>query len=166
MGPYDDLKQALREEMKRQVPVQTLWATAEKVDETTMTVADADEPTVKYYKVLLGLDGMIIQPVEGSRVLIGIIENNDKACFLIHAEQWKSCKLNGDRHGGIGIVPNIAARLKEHESKVNALIDYLAALPVPVSSAVSGPPVPAAYVPFKLTATDENVLQNEIVKHG
>jgi hypothetical protein len=166
MGPFDDFTKALREEMKRSVPVQTVWATVETVSDTTMTVADADESAVKYYNVLLGLQGMIIEPVVGSKVLIGVIENKATACFLIHADQWKSCRMNGEKNGGMAIAPNIASRLKEHETKVNALIDYISQLPVAVSGAVGAPPVPLPYAAFKLSSTSANQLQSTTIKHG
>lgn len=166
MGPLDEFTLALREAMKGLIPVQTIWAIVDDVDEYTMTVLDMAESDIKYYQVLLGLNGMMIWPEKGSRVLIGVIENNDKAYFLIHADKWKSCELNGDKYGGLTIADKVTERLNAIEQKFNSYMDFEDGLPLPVNGAVSGPPVPGARTSFKLNSTQSENLQNTVVKHG
>jgi len=164
VDPFETLAKTLRDQNKRQLPVQTFWGTCKAVNGETMTATDSDG--LDYFKVLLGIGAIIQVPVVGSRVLLGILENQATGCFLIFAEATAEIRLRGAMLGGMLISDKVAARLQEHENKVNALIDYISLLPVPVSGAVSGPPVPVAYTGFKLTATESSALQNNKIQHG
>lgn len=82
------LKQTLRERTRSEIPVIVVWATAEAVDwekKTMLAIGVMDG--VPYYDVLLGLGNKYVKPKVGSKCLLGLIENNDAAAFLIDSEE-------------------------------------------------------------------------------
>lgn len=83
----DKLKKTLSELAKNSTPIQTVWVEVTEVDweERTMTAIGVDDE-LEYYDVLLGLGSIDLKPKKGSTCLIGIIENQDTASFLINAD--------------------------------------------------------------------------------
>lgn len=91
----DKLKDTLAEMAKGAIPVQTVWVEVTEVDweERTMTAIGVDDE-LEYYDVLLGLGSIDLKPKKGSTCLIGIIENQDTASFLINADQIEEIDIN------------------------------------------------------------------------
>ena len=91
----DKLKQTINELIKGNIPIQTVWVTVSEVDweERTMTAIGVDDE-LEYYDVLLGLGSIDLKPKKGSTCLIGIIENQDTASFLINADQIEEIDIN------------------------------------------------------------------------
>lgn len=82
------LAETLSQMAKRHVKVQTAWAIVKSVDwgERTM-VATGVADDLDYLDVLLGLGSIYRKPKPGDKCLIGLVENQDEAAFLIDAEQ-------------------------------------------------------------------------------
>lgn len=91
----DKLKKTLSELAKNNVPIQTVWVEVTEVDweERTMTAIGVDDE-LEYYDVLLGLGSIDLKPKKGGTCLIGIIENQDTASFLISAEEIEEIDIN------------------------------------------------------------------------
>jgi hypothetical protein len=81
------LGQTLNNMAKSHVKVQTCWVTVQEVDwnEKTMTAIGLTDE-LPFYDVQLGVGSFYRKPAVGSMCLIGIIENQDAATFLIDAE--------------------------------------------------------------------------------
>lgn len=163
------IRKSIREMVKDMVPVQTFYATVKSVDwdAKTMTVEiDGLEMT----DVLLSIDGSemdVKKPKVGSNALIGIIDNEEQALFMIWCAAYEEWHLNGDAYGGLIKIEKLIERMNKIESKHDSLCSQLELLPVPVSGAVSGPPVPGSYTSVKITdQTLRKDLENEKIKHG
>lgn len=78
------LKQTLSQRGKEQIPVMLVWAVVKAVDwdKKTMT-AEGVMDGLDFNDVLLGLGSKYVKPVIGSKCLIGLIENNAAAAFLV-----------------------------------------------------------------------------------
>lgn len=164
VGLSEEFVQALRIAVKGMIPVQLMYVTAKEVGSDTMVAIDDDN--LEYFDIRLGIGSSKERPAPGARCLVGIIENAPQAMYLVAADQLQEAVIRSSEHGGIPKVAELTARLNEHENKLNALIDYISALPVPVSGAVSGPPVPAPYAAFKVALTQRSQIENTFVKHG
>jgi len=87
MTAISEFKQVLYEAGKRNMKVQTMWATAVAVDaegKTMTAIGVKDE--LEYYGVSLGLS-VIQVPKVGSRCLLGTIDQNEANTYLIHANE-------------------------------------------------------------------------------
>lgn len=82
------LVEAMKGMGKDHVKVQTAWGSVREIDwqERTCTVR-GEMDGVDFFDVLLGLGAVQIRPVIGTKVLIGIIENEEAQAFVIDAEE-------------------------------------------------------------------------------
>lgn len=154
---------------KRHVKVQVAWATVKSVDWDTKTmVATGVADDLDYNDVLLGLGACYRKPKVGTKCLLGLIENNDAASFLIEAEELELVEWNGGVNEGL-------VKVKALEDNLNALKNYVeainASLPgafraVGASSAANGANGASSY---NLAMTGQNIqfvdMQNEKIKH-
>jgi len=101
------LSRTLAEMSKKHVKVQTAWVTVKSVDwgKKTMVAVGIDDE-LEYYDVLLGIGAVYIKPKSDTSCLIGMIENQDAATFLIEAEEveeaeikFGQCELKMDASG-------------------------------------------------------------------
>lgn len=88
MSAIGDFNNLMAEKMKRSQSVQTAFATVKAVDwaKKTMTATGVVDD-LDYYDVLLGLGEIYTKPKIGSRVLIGLINNQGNNSFLIWSEE-------------------------------------------------------------------------------
>lgn len=92
MSEINEFNNLLAKKLKNGQPVQTVFAVVEDVDwgKKTMTAKGVlDE--LEYYDVLLGLGEIYTKPKQGSRCLLGMINNQGNNSFLIwseEAEEW------------------------------------------------------------------------------
>lgn len=88
MSAIGDFNNLMAEKMKRSQSVQTVFATVKAVDwnKKTMTATGVIDD-LDYYDVLLGLGEVYTKPKIGSRVLIGLINNQGNNSFLIWSEE-------------------------------------------------------------------------------
>jgi len=73
---------------KSHVKLQTCWAKAESVDweEKTMTAIGVTDE-LPFYDIQLGVGSLYRKPKIGTMCLIGLIENQDAAAYLIDADE-------------------------------------------------------------------------------
>lgn len=131
MSVNDDFRQALREFTGGgKNPAVLRWVEVRQVDRTarTMTaVGVADE--LEYYDIELGMGAATLFPVVGSVALVGIVEGQEAAAFLIAADRVERIELNaeteivlnGGRQGGLVIAENVAEKLNNLERRLNEL---------------------------------------------
>lgn len=118
---------------KRQVPVQTRWVEVVSVDKVANTMtAKSLETGMEYYKILLGLGAELRYPKKGSRALIGIVENNAAASYMIWAKELveinllaELTKLNGNSHGGLLIAQKLFDELDKEKARTDGIINAL-----------------------------------------
>lgn len=91
------LKKTLEENTDRRIPIAIVWAKADRVDwdSKTMTAVGISD-NLPYYDVLLGLGNHYIRPQKGSKCLLGIIQNNNAAAFLISCEKSEAVEWYND----------------------------------------------------------------------
>lgn len=84
----DKLVSGIRDTAKAQVKVQTCWVVAGQVDweARTMTATGVSDD-LDFFNISLGLGGLYRKPKKGTRCLIGMIENQEAASFLIDAAE-------------------------------------------------------------------------------
>lgn len=169
MDSVEALKRAIIAQVKAQTPVQTLWAECQSTnaEEGTM-VAVVDG--LEYDDVLLGLGADITVPEPGSKVLLGVVENQREATFLLFAERIAMRKLNGDVFGGLVKADVVAQELAALQADVNQLKQaFLAWVPIagPTTDGAAGlKTLAAAWAGQPMMTTQSVSLQNAIVSHG
>ncbi len=86
----DELNRLLVQRQKSAQKAHIVWATVKEVDwaNRQMTATGLlDE--LDYYEVQLGLGSFYRKPVVGTKCLLGVIENQSAATFLIEAEAFE-----------------------------------------------------------------------------
>lgn len=169
MDSLDKLKAAIIAQVKANVPVVTVWATCTSVNAQDGTL-EADKDGAAYYDVLLGLGDSITVPVVGTKVLLGLVENQATATILLYAERIQEMRINGIANGGLvraATVRQVDAMLVQ---KVNELVTVLSAWTPAV------PPTPADIGTLKaalvtwcatpLQPVEPTAYENPVVKHG
>ena len=91
----DKLRQTLADRVKSSIPTQIFWCRAKEIDweEKTMTADSLNEGEAGFFNIQLGIGSEFKKPESGSYCLIGIIENDDTAPFLIWAEKLEEIDL-------------------------------------------------------------------------
>jgi len=131
-------------------------------------------------------NGWACKPTVGSTVLVSIIYGKDMNAFIsmfsdidemVLLDDNGNSKMNVDvsngnfvfntgSNKGMVIVQALVDKINQLEQKLSDFATYVGALPIPVSFAVSGPPVPANTLPFKVNQkTTVADLENKKVKH-
>lgn len=129
--------------------------------------------------------GLVVFPKVGTTVLASLINNRPENAYVLTVDEPETVMvktgsggfvelkndgkvyLNGDSLGGLIKVDELVNRLNNLETKHDNLCSQLELLPVPVSGAISGPPVPGSFTGVKiLTNTTKQQLENPKVNHG
>lgn len=166
MDPVAKLRELLRKDMDARVPVQTVWATCTSVNSEEGTM-EATREGLEYYDVLLGLGGDRLEPIAGSKVLLGLVENKAAACFLIYAEETERRNINGDAFGGLARADAIAQELASLQQDLNALKGVFQAwVTVPNDGGAALKAGAATWAGNQLQVTTQQDIQNPKVNHG
>lgn len=168
------LAESFKSMAKAGVKVSTAWVTVKSVDwegEKTM-IATGLMDDLDYNDVLLGLGGTYLKPKVGKLCLIGLIENQDAATFLIEAEEVEEMEINAVKitfNGGLNKGLIKVDPLKAEMQKLNTNITILKNATKAVATAVNGV-VPGTSVPFEtaiatMQAQDLSGIENDKIKH-
>lgn len=186
-------KQKIRESVRNMVasmiPMTNRWVTVVKVDEDKGLMDCKSDVGVEYYDILLSLDntnGVMLVPEVDSKVAIGMFENSDTDGFMIMADKVESivirisqgfiirvdksgvATINGDKHGGMAITPEVLKRLNAIEDDINKLKTVFATAWTPVvqdgGAALKG--AAATWAGQQLSKTRIQDIENDKVKHG
>ncbi len=99
------LAKAIKESGKRHLTIQAQWATVKEVDwEAKTMTATGVADDLDYLDVRLGLGVVHLRPKKDSLCLLGKIENQDAATYLIDAEEVE--EMNVELTDGIRIIMN------------------------------------------------------------
>jgi len=157
--------------IENNVPIQNEWVTVTAVDWDAKTMDAVDNDGVEHTDVFLGLGGNHIKPVISKKALIGIIENETAASFLILAEETEEFNLKGDQFGGLIIIEKLVEKINGLEQLLNQLItDYSThqhTAPQAPSGALPTTPLLKPFIGQQITPiTKIKDLENDTVKHG
>lgn len=130
MNTEDEFKQAIRDFSGNGNQAALRWAVVNEVDweEKTMTVTGVADD-LPYYDVQLGLGAVMIKPAVKSNVLIGIIEGDEAAAFLLAAAEIEKIELrtsgeievDGGNNGGLVLSVALTEKLNALEEDINKL---------------------------------------------
>jgi hypothetical protein len=173
----------LNEKAKAQVDVQTHWCKVKSVDwdKKTMTATGIIDD-LDFFDVLLGLGSINRKPSLQSKCLIGIVNNNTAAAFLIECEEIEEIEIsdktgfklvlnngnltiNGDKFGGIVD----AIELKKQVDKNTAVLEAIQTafqswVTVPNDGGAALKGIASSFI--NLAVADLSNIQNEKIKHG
>lgn len=97
MNNLRKLKQTLGQQSKEGIPVVTAWCEVKEVDWNSKTMtATGIMDNLDYNEVLLGIGNLFLKPALKSKCLIGLIENNPAAAFLIDCEFVEAVEIKTD----------------------------------------------------------------------
>lgn len=170
MTPAEKLKETLKHMSKRNVTVQTFWATVVSVDwnEKTADVKDL-AADLEVYDVLLGLGGDLVKPKLNSKCLCGIAENQEGAAFILYCEEVEERWINGGGNGGLTITPLLVEQLDKLTARVDGIINAINN-GIPAGGSSDGGTALLASIVGGLTAIvdkeDFTNIENTKVKHG
>lgn len=167
MDALEKLKLAIIEQMRAQVPVQTVYATVTSTNVAEGTM-ECQADGVPYYDVLLGLGGDKVVPMVGSTVLLGLVQNRKEACFLIMAERIQERHLVGDKFGGVpmaDVVANVDAQIIARLQSLAAAFQTWAPAE-PLRGIVQLKALLTTWAAVPTTATPAASYQNPALKHG
>lgn len=114
---------------KDHVKVQTAWGVVKDVDwEDKTCVVNGEMDNLPYYDVLLGLGSVYQKPTVGSKVLIGIIENQDAQAFLIQADQVSeyhikvsgTLTISNDTESLVSLITDLLTEIRKMKFTTNA----------------------------------------------
>lgn len=128
---------------------------------------------LEYYDVQLGLSGMMIKPKVGSMCLLGILEGESAAAFLIRAEDPELIEIrsaniviNDGDNGGLIRIEDLVKKLNLLEKDINSLKQTCSGwTPVPQDGGSALKTALASWSAQKLTETKTADLENDKVKH-
>jgi hypothetical protein len=171
----DKIRESLENILKDLFPLQAiLVATVTSVDmeKSVCTVklinSELELPNVRLRSVADGSDlGLIAYPKNGSKVLVGFVNNNIAEAFILKTSDVSELRLRGDEHGGLVIISNLVDQINTLESSINDLKQVFAAWVT--AGGDGGAALKAAAATWTadlLTKTKINDIENEMVKHG
>lgn len=166
MDSLEKLKRAIIAQVKANVPVQTAWATCRSVspDDGTMV---AERDGVEYYGVLLGVGADMTVPEVGSKVLLGLVENQPAAAFLLLAERIAQRRINGNGFGGLVKADDVAAEVNRLVQDLNALKAVFGGwVTVPNDGGAALKLAATNWASSQLAPASSQALQNPKVQHG
>lgn len=175
--------QLLNKNTKKNIDVQTHWVTAKSIDwESKTMTATGVVDDLDWFNVLLGIGSTFKRPGVGSKCLIGIVNNNAAASFLIDCEVVEEIeitdktgfkfslnngllKINGDDFGGIVK----ADELKTQVDKNTLILETIQTvfsnwIPVPEDGGAALKALVTAFT--SLSRADLTNIKNDKIKHG
>lgn len=174
MSDQDNFKQAIDSKIKKASQAQLRWAKATQInwEEKTMNAMGiADE--LEYYHVQLGTGSIFLKPKVDAICLIGILEGQEAAAFLLSASEVEEItvdaetliNLNGGTLGGLVKVGETVNRLNVLEKDLNDLKKLLSRwTPVPNDGGAALKVALSSYTSASITETKEADIHNEKVK--
>lgn len=168
------LKETLDRRQKSMIPVQTMWVTVKSVnwEEKTMTATGVMDG-LDCFDVLLGLGSVYVKPKTGSKCLVGMMENQPAAWFLISAAEVEEVSVNADEivfngggNGGVPISGNVSDRLNKVEKDINDLKQVFSTwVPAANDGGAALRGAAATWYAQQLQETQPSDIENEKIKH-
>lgn len=174
MSYQDKFKQAFDSKIQKASQAQLRWVKATTInwDEKTMdAMGIADE--LEYYGIQLGAGSIFLKPKPDAICLIGILEGQEAAGFLLSASEVEEItveaktliNLNGGTLGGLVKVSETVERLNVLEKDLNDLKKTLSGwTPIPNDGGAALKTALSSYAAASITVTKETDIHNEKVK--
>jgi hypothetical protein len=122
------IRKAIRKHISDMLPVQVEYGTVKKVDWDAKVCDVEDDDGLIREKVLISINKSkadVKKPEVGSRVLVGLIDNQDGVGFLVWVENFEEWHLNGDKFGGLPNWLELQKQLEYERDRVDGIIKAL-----------------------------------------
>ncbi len=150
------------------------------VDEKTMTcdIAIEGEPDRLDVRLTSVIDssekGILVVPVVGSYVLLGLIDNKEESAFVFRFSEVKSIKLivdkiqlSGDELGGLVVSEKVTNEVNELKKEINMLKGLFSSWVVaPSDGGAVLKALVTTWAGQNLVAIKKEKIENSKVKHG
>ncbi len=103
----------------------TFVVECKRVDWEAKTMRAVDNAGLEFFNVSLGLGAICVKPKKGSRCIIGVLEGQGTATFLLNAEAIELVEYNGGQNGGLTITPELVTQLGKMTSRIDGIIQAL-----------------------------------------
>jgi hypothetical protein len=167
---YEKARDAIRQMVADQVPVQTRWVKVKSVDKAeNVCTCESVRNGLEYFDVLLSLgdEDITIVPKVGSKALMGIIENIPTANWLLRVEQVDFIKLHGDKFGGLVKLEELVKDINNLKSDYNTLKNLMLGwTPVPADGGAALKVLLATWLGTGVVLSNVGTLENTKVTHG
>jgi hypothetical protein len=165
-GESNILGAALRKGLKTG-PANTVWVTVKSVDwdKKVMDVVSVMDG-LEYFDVVLGLGSYLPKPKVGTKCIIGILEGNEAATFLIHADEVDQVNLNGEELGGLVDAKELKKQVDKNTEALDKVINLLTTwVPAPQDGGLKLS-IDAKAKLIGLQLADLSKIENKVIKHG
>lgn len=176
MSATEQIRKAIRSMVEDMIPVTFRVAKVVSVDKIaqtcTVTLVKSD---LELDEVLLSInetEDWLVYPKVGSRVFIGIVENEKTFAFVSQVSEVDDIKWRGGGHGGLVIVGELVNKINRLEDRVNSLISrHNSHIHTTTATIGSGPTVgviaPTTNQETSITPnTQVSDLENDKITHG
>lgn len=176
----DTVRKMLREFVADMLPSQTIVCQVVSVDEVKLTCTATDlVGEVDLYSIRLNAAVMekklAIIPAVGSYILVGVINNNPQARYMISASEIDklvvdakiSVVINGGKNGGMCITPKLVTELEKTNQLLTGIITIINGSPItePGNGAPSALQAALNGAISGKALGDYSQVENEKVKH-
>lgn len=170
----DLLRAILKAKMQELIPSSVIIARVMQVDEKelSITVTELDMLT-KIYDVRLmpamgeKANSIVCIPKAGSLALIGIINNNPGANYMIMCQECDKVIINGGDFGGLIKIQELQKQMKKDSAILQALLDIING--APLTQPANSPSVLQTALKTRMSALqkgDYSEIENKNVTHG
>lgn len=179
------LRQEINKMVKGQIPVQTQWVSVDSVDwdAKTMTCTDVSNG-LQFFKVPLSLGSFTKKPVVGTKALVGLVENQGAAAYMIDCQAFEvllielengfkielkadgTGEINGATKGGLAIAGNIKREIDKLNSNMSILKTATNTALVAIDALIPGTSAAFAAAVATMQPIVSSDFENENVKHG
>ncbi|WP_147439125.1 hypothetical protein [Faecalibacter macacae] len=156
---HDRLYNLLKEQSKKQIPIQTAWGIVKQVnwEEKTATVVGVVDG-LEYYDVALGIGHKILKPKLNTKCIIGAIGNQEVDAFMMDCDEVDEIIFTAD-DAEIKVTKDGLILQHENESLKEILKELLEELNGAIIKTPSGPGKFAETSKLKFTNLKDKVLK-------
>lgn len=177
------LGKLLNDRTKSLIDVQTHWCIAKSIDWSKKTmVATGVVDDCDFHDVNLGIGSINRKPTQGTKCLIGIINNNIADAFLLECEQIDIIEIidktgfklvlnngkmtiNGDQFGGLVKATELTTQIKKNTDLLESIKNVFQTwAPVPNDGGASLKTASSAF--SSMPTADLSNIENKNVKQG
>lgn len=97
----------------------------ESVDWSKKAMKAVDNDGLPYEDISLGFGSVCVKPAIGSLCVIGLLEGQDTAAWLLHTEKADEIVFNGGSLGGLTITPELVQQLGKMTARIDGIIAAL-----------------------------------------
>lgn len=95
------------------------------VDWDKKTMKAVDNEGLEYFGISLGFGSVCVKPKKDALCVIGLLENQDTATWLVHTETADEISFNGGSLGGLVITPELVKQLNVVTKRIDTIVEAL-----------------------------------------